>query len=57
MHEHAATAWTQNVARDLPEEFFRHITTLQAIPRNGTPEAQASAVSLIANGDESGSSC
>lgn len=42
---------TEAAVRDLPEAFFRHIAALQAIPRNGTPEDQAGAVSFLVSED------
>jgi NAD(P)-dependent dehydrogenase (short-subunit alcohol dehydrogenase family) len=38
---------------DLPEDFFRHIASVQSIKRNGTPEDQAGVVSFLASDDAS----
>ena len=42
---------TAKAAADLPEEFFRHIASVQSIKRNGTPEDQAGVVSFLASDD------
>lgn len=42
---------TNKAVADLPEEVFRHVASLQAIPRNGRPEDQAAAVSFLASDD------
>jgi len=42
---------TAKAAADLPEEFFRHIASIQSIKRNGTPEDQAGVVSFLASDD------
>jgi NAD(P)-dependent dehydrogenase (short-subunit alcohol dehydrogenase family) len=44
---------TRHAARDLPEEMFRHVASLQCIKRSGTPEDQAAIVSFLAS-DEAG---
>jgi NAD(P)-dependent dehydrogenase (short-subunit alcohol dehydrogenase family) len=42
---------TAKAVADLPEELFRHVASLQAIPRNGRPEDQAGVVSFLASDD------
>lgn len=40
---------TKKAVDDLPDELFKHVASLQSIPRNGTPEDQAAAVSFLAS--------
>jgi len=42
---------TAKAVADLPEDLFRHVAGLQAIPRNGRPEDQAGVVSFLASDD------
>jgi NAD(P)-dependent dehydrogenase (short-subunit alcohol dehydrogenase family) len=42
---------TAKAVGDLPPALFEHVASLQAIPRNGTPEDQAGAVSFLASDD------
>ncbi len=42
---------TAKAVGDLPEDLFRHVASLQAIPRNGRPEDQAGVVSFLASDD------
>jgi NAD(P)-dependent dehydrogenase (short-subunit alcohol dehydrogenase family) len=42
---------TDNAVKNLPDAFFQQIATLQAIPRSGTPEDQAGAVSFLVSED------
>jgi NAD(P)-dependent dehydrogenase (short-subunit alcohol dehydrogenase family) len=42
---------TAKAVADLPDEFFRHIASVQSIKRNGTPEDQAGVVSFLASDD------
>jgi 3-oxoacyl-[acyl-carrier protein] reductase len=42
---------TAKAVADLPDEFFRHIASIQSIKRNGTPADQAGAVSFLASDD------
>jgi len=42
---------TVKAAADLPDEFFRHIASIQSIKRNGTPDDQAGVVSFLASDD------
>lgn len=42
---------TEAAVKELPAAFFDHIATLQAIPRNGTPEDQAGVVSFLVSDD------
>jgi NAD(P)-dependent dehydrogenase (short-subunit alcohol dehydrogenase family) len=42
---------TAKAEADLPEELFRHVASLQSIPRNGRPEDQAGVVSFLASDD------
>jgi NAD(P)-dependent dehydrogenase (short-subunit alcohol dehydrogenase family) len=42
---------TAKAVGDLPDEFFRHIASVQSIKRNGLPEDQAGAVSFLVADD------
>jgi NAD(P)-dependent dehydrogenase (short-subunit alcohol dehydrogenase family) len=42
---------TRKAVADLPDELFKHVASLQALPRNGTPEDQAGVVSFLASDD------
>jgi NAD(P)-dependent dehydrogenase (short-subunit alcohol dehydrogenase family) len=42
---------TPKAVGDLPDEFFRHIASVQSIKRNGLPEDQAGAVSFLVSDD------
>ena len=42
---------TAKAVADLPDEFFRHIASVQSIKRNGTPQDQAGVVSFLASDD------
>ena len=42
---------TAKAVSDLPDEFFRHIASVQSIKRNGLPEDQAGAVSFLVSED------
>lgn len=42
---------TAKAVGDLPDEFFRHIASVQSIKRNGLPEDQAGAVSFLVSED------
>ncbi len=42
---------TAKAVADLPDEFFRHIASIQSIKRNGTPADQAGAVSFLCSDD------
>ncbi len=42
---------TAKAVADLPDEFFRHIASIQSIKRNGTPQDQAGVVSFLASDD------
>ncbi|HVW69906.1 MAG TPA: SDR family oxidoreductase [Steroidobacteraceae bacterium] len=42
---------TKKAVADVPDAYFQHVMTLQAIPRNGTAEDQAGVVSFVASDD------